>query len=69
MHYARLREHVENMKLKREAEADALYPLKPVNLTPAECLAFEEKLRKAAAYDKDQRWAAKPKSLCGKFKV
>jgi hypothetical protein len=64
MHYARLREHVENMKLKREAEADALDPLKPVNLIPAERLAFEEKLRKAAAaYDKTQRWAAKRESL------
>jgi hypothetical protein len=34
-HFARLRQHVDNIKRKRIAEAEAISPLMPVNLTPA----------------------------------
>jgi hypothetical protein len=64
MYYASVREHMENMKLKREAEADAMDHLDFVNLSPAGRQTAEARLRKAAAgFDTDQRRAARQESI------
>jgi hypothetical protein len=64
MYYACVRQHMENMKLKRAAESDAVGSLDFVNLTPADRPAVEARLRKAAAgYDKDEKRAARQESF------
>jgi len=64
LYYARTREYLENIKLKREAEADAMDHMDFVNLSPADHQAAQLRLRKAAeGYDSDQRRAARQESI------
>jgi hypothetical protein len=53
-----------NIKLKRKAEAEAMNPLMPVNLTAEQRVQFGKLLMTAAGgFEEDEAWAGKRESL------